>query len=113
MTLKWVYGTDSESWFIMGLFVLVKLELLLPAALFPLRKEQPLNVNGPLFDLVSDWEGKENPSLKCNIHTDCNGLVGTSLSQTKVFVLDTFTAAASRNSKRYLGKESFRVRMTW
>lgn len=45
---------SSENLFITGLFVLLKLELLLPAALFPLRKEQPLNVNAPLFDLVSD-----------------------------------------------------------
>lgn len=104
---------SSESSFITGLFVLLKLELLLPSALFPLRKEQPLNVNAPLFDLVSDWDEKENPSLKWNIHTDCNGMVSTSLSQAKVFVLDTFIVTSSRNSKRYLGKESFRNRVTW
>lgn len=96
---------SPESSFIMGLFVLLKLELLLPAALFPLRKEQPLNVNAPLFDLVSDWDGKENPFLKWNIHTDCNGMVGTSLSQAKAFVLATFIVTSSRNSKRYLGKD--------
>lgn len=72
MTLRWLYGTNSESSFVIGLFVLKKLELSLPAALFPLRKEQPLNVNAPPFDLVSDWEGK-NPFLKWDIHTDCNG----------------------------------------
>lgn len=73
MTLKWLYGANSESSFIIVLFVLVKLELLRPAALLPLRKEQPLNVNASAFDLVSDWEGKENPFLKWDIHSDCNG----------------------------------------
>lgn len=104
MTFRWLYGASPESSFITGLFVLLKLELLLPAALSLLRKEQPLNVNAPLFDLVSDWDGKENPSLKWNSRTDCNDMVSTSLSQAKALVLETFIVTSSRNTKRYLGK---------
>jgi hypothetical protein len=48
--LKCLYGENFESSFVIGLFVLIKLEPLLPDALLPQRKEQPLNVNVALFD---------------------------------------------------------------